>query len=590
MQAIDMYSGIGGWSLGLRLAQLEIVSSYERWGPALTTYENNLRHKPTCVDIRALDLNDLPSNIDIVIGSPPCTQFSYSNRGGSGDIQDGLIDIIKFLEVVDHLKPKFWAMENVPRVAKVIDQALNDSANEKFRSLRHLFKGYGGDAQIKVYNLADFGVPQKRKRSIIGNVNFKLLESYIPQCKAITLGDVISGLYDKPFSRDLIYGIRKRKDLVTDNEIEACLNDEERRMNEDAKRYHPVYNRMSFPETMDQPVRTVTATCTRVSRESIVIAAPEKHSKDAYRRLTIRERGLLQGFPITYQFFGTSYSQKLKMVGNALPPPMAYYIACAMKGTPAKSLVHLSTSDIKVPQTARNAPKTPLEQSGKAYLATRRFRAAIRTLRFGSGLRFELSNSVEGPDKIPCWAVEFYYGPSKDYRSVVLDKSLLQRLAKKLKFVASQLDHIRKSIALPGSEIPHLSAIELQDIWTKRQRHHIGPYQIVDWLDALACEVIKRIEKKCSDIDRQKIWEAILSELELEPTGNAKTKIQTVAIPILVGFMVGSVANTQFAFTKRSKDSVDHTNDDKANALASALPPAAKTDNRERAASSQSKN
>ena len=58
------------------------------------------------VDIRKLELKQLPNpeEVDFVVGSPPCTQFSYSNRGGSGDISDGLVDIFKFLEVVEYLK------------------------------------------------------------------------------------------------------------------------------------------------------------------------------------------------------------------------------------------------------------------------------------------------------------------------------------------------------------------------------------------------------------------------------------------------------------------------------------------------------
>ena len=64
------------------------------------------------------DLKD--KKIDIVVGSPPCTQFSYSNRGGSGDLEDGIIDLYQFFKCIEVVKPKFWAMENVPRVAKVL--------------------------------------------------------------------------------------------------------------------------------------------------------------------------------------------------------------------------------------------------------------------------------------------------------------------------------------------------------------------------------------------------------------------------------------------------------------------------------------
>ena len=114
LRAIDLYSGIGGWALGLRNAGIDVVSSYEWWKSAATTEEKNLQIKVNLLDIRQLDLSTLPPKIDIVVGSPPCTQFSYANRGGSGDIADGLKYIVKFLEVVEHLKPKFWVTDESP--------------------------------------------------------------------------------------------------------------------------------------------------------------------------------------------------------------------------------------------------------------------------------------------------------------------------------------------------------------------------------------------------------------------------------------------------------------------------------------------
>ena len=51
------------------------------------------------VDIRKLDFTTLPEvgSIDFVVGSPPCTQFSYANKGGGGNIQDGLFKIYEVL-------------------------------------------------------------------------------------------------------------------------------------------------------------------------------------------------------------------------------------------------------------------------------------------------------------------------------------------------------------------------------------------------------------------------------------------------------------------------------------------------------------
>ena len=59
------------------------------------------------------------------------------------------------------------------------------------------------------------------------------------------------------------WGISLRHDQMTEMEPELPLNGEQLRMNREAKRFHPVYNDMPFPDSLDRPSRTVTATCTR---------------------------------------------------------------------------------------------------------------------------------------------------------------------------------------------------------------------------------------------------------------------------------------------------------------------------------------
>ena len=86
MKAIDLYSGIGGWTLGFRTAGIDVIRSYEWWDRAADTEQQILGVPVTVCDIRSLQLSELPTDVDIVVGSPPCTQFSYSNRGGWGHI------------------------------------------------------------------------------------------------------------------------------------------------------------------------------------------------------------------------------------------------------------------------------------------------------------------------------------------------------------------------------------------------------------------------------------------------------------------------------------------------------------------------
>ena len=145
-------------------------------------------------------------------------------------------------------------------------------------------------------------------------------------------------------------------------------------MNRDSKRFHPVYNRMAFPDPLDAPARTVTATCTRVSRESIVVEEGGK-----FRRLSIRERASLQSFPVTFMFAAKTYSECLKLAGNAIPPVLAYYVAHALRGTDP-ALVSFPRDLVTRYEATEDAPALPgPDEPRHRFAGGRTFRAACPT-------------------------------------------------------------------------------------------------------------------------------------------------------------------------------------------------------------------
>lgn len=531
MRAIDLYSGVGGWSLGLRMAGIKVVRSFEWWKEANTTHNLNFGTDHDEVDIRQLRLRDLDDlgKIDIVVGSPPCTQFSFSNRGGSGDIEDGLVDIKKFLDVVAYLSPRYWAMENVPRVAGILSQSLLPGGPlERYRKLVKV---------IEVVDTADFGVPQNRRRMIAGDFPSELFFSYRENIPRRTLGDVVESLSADPVV-DPVYGFRLARAKLTDHEHEAPLSAEERRLNEESKRYHPVYNLMQFPDRFDRPSRTVTATCTRVSRESIVIKDP---NTDALRRLTVRERASVQSFPITYQYFGSSYSNRQKLVGNAVPPLLTYFIASSMrKVSPARAA--------DIPKSAEKIHPLPIERPGSVrvdiaganYPDDRRFRAAIPGLRFGSGVRFELANLHKSGK--PLWRIGFYFGSSKDVQSVEmtdgLEASLLNGLDEASRRQASAI--LRNLVEV----VPEDGAYELQSSWTRKESG-VGPFKFIDKV-AGAIPRLERILRPVEPICLELLGSTIIRK----GVDSVPAKLKANASKIVAGLLAGSRVNSVLADKK----------------------------------------
>lgn len=532
MRAIDLYAGIGGWGLGLKLADIELVASYERWKPAIATHNGNLGGDIEPVDIRKLELADLPADIDLVVGSPPCTEFSYSNRGGSGNIAEGMKDLVKFFEVVAHLKPRFWAMENVPRVAEVLRHGFTDPKHAlyRFRRLK---------PEIEVIDFSDYGAPQARRRCIATNIPLSKVKAYRDQIEARTLGDVVNALAAADEVVDPVWGIALMREEVTELEAEAPLNAEELRMNREAKTFHPVYNNMAFPDPLDEAARTVTATCTRVSRESIVIADPR--AEGSFRRLTIRERGLLQGFPITYQFYARSFAEKAKMIGNAIPPTFTHLLALAAKNVSPEDFEGLTIAGEALALPAKKAPVTLPDREGRTYPLSRGFRAALPGLRFKSGMRFELAN-IATLDSAE-WRVRFFFGNSKDVREIELGGDVTRDL-KQNPIFSEILGAFQGELTRAAQALSVTAPLDLQRVWAHKAEG-TGPFEVVDKLGALA----EMLQKRFLDILGKEEQPAIVDYVLAVASGDedkeliGRAKLSRYAMPILAGLVVGEWFN-----------------------------------------------
>jgi DNA (cytosine-5)-methyltransferase 1 len=530
LRAIDLYSGVGGWALGLRLANIDVVASYEYSDEANKTNRENNRHSTVSTDIRTMDFGDLPSDIDIVVGSPPCTQFSFSNRGGQGDIRDGLEDVKRFLAIVEHLKPRWWVMENVPRVAGIIDAELGKRGRlSRFRHLK---------IKSTVVRMEDFGLPQRRRRCLVGNLDFSLLHSYATGIPQTTLGDVVQAL-QKNEVVDPLYGISVAAASVHDHEPEPFLNEEELRINRAGKMLHPVYNSMPFPDPLSRTVRTITATCTRVSRESVVIEQPGR--PQSYRRLTIRERACLQGFPITYQFYGTTNGHKLKMVGNAVPPAFTFHVGLAMRGLEPKELPKLR--DRAGLFLAPEAPPTATlpDKSGRHYPWDRTFRFAIPELRLKSGVRFELINCFEADG--PGWRVDFYFGTSKSIHKITPEADTLDRLL--LALPPRLCEGMAEDIGILERYLRSVDLRRMQDVWSHRGPGGTRPFDVLDQLGSTGASLTRLLHpnpiasSRAVDDAIAEAFGAGASEL----TGLAK--LRRNAALICAGIIVGAVTNRE---------------------------------------------
>ena len=291
MRTVDLFAGCGGLSLGFQNAGFNIVAAFEFWNVAADCYEKNFSHP-----VFRLDLSKTKKavkaikqfNPEIIIGGPPCQDFSHA---GNRVEADRAVLTESFAKIVKMIKPSYFVMENV-------DRAANSAA---FANARAVFKEAGyGITQITL-DASLCGVPQKRKRFFcIGALNKpddfarKYLENRISD-KVTTLRDYFGETLDfeyyyrhpRNYSRRAIFSIDEPAPTM-------------RGVNRPVPKGYP-----GHPND----------------------ACPLNHS---IRALTTLERALIQTFPADYKWCGNKTDME-QMIGNAVPVKLAEFVGTALK-------------------------------------------------------------------------------------------------------------------------------------------------------------------------------------------------------------------------------------------------------------------
>lgn len=317
--AIDLFSGCGGLSEGLKNAGFNVLLGCEIRTEAREAYKLNHPGVIVSEDIRKLKGEDLLRDIglgvdelDLLAACPPCQGFS-SIRTRNGNIADDPRNELVFevARLVREIRPKTILLENVPRLLK--DDRI------------HLFKSELSADYVFTEGVLDaryFGVAQRRKRMII--MGSRCGQIPLPNCsdKQITVRDVIGDLPhpDSTHKRPL-HRIRQRFTEKVQKRIEAIEKNRydlpDSLILDCHKRYpggfRDVYGRIEW----DSVAPTITRSSHNPSKGRFIHPAEN-------RGLTIYEIMLLQGFPRSYKLPKKNGIGKLSsLLGEAFPPPMA---------------------------------------------------------------------------------------------------------------------------------------------------------------------------------------------------------------------------------------------------------------------------
>lgn len=359
---IDLFAGCGGMTSGFVAAGgYKPVMAVEWDLHAAATYAANFGESHMhWGDIAKIEDDRIPKDVDVIIGGPPCQGFSNL---GTRDVNDPRNKLWKeYIRFVRRARPKVFVIENVDRFLRSSEFSLLQQEVRK----GGLLEGY----ELTPGHLlaADYGAPQRRKRTIV--IGSRIGKIPLPnpthgQGNPIgletwrTVRDAFGsrGLLDRPETTTL----PQSKTTFFGEEVPGIFKSEDLHIGRtptdlSLRRYAvipPGGGRFNLPEELlpkcwknkptgttdvmgrmrwDEPSLTIRTEFYKPEKGQYLHPQwePGENGYRVDRPITHREAALLQTFPDSFVWCGSKI-QIAKQIGNAVPPVLAQAIASHIK-------------------------------------------------------------------------------------------------------------------------------------------------------------------------------------------------------------------------------------------------------------------
>jgi len=318
MNIISLFSGAGGLDLGFEKAGFNTIWANEYDKDIWETYEKNFTH--TKLDRRSITKipsDEIPEAIGI-IGGPPCQSWSEAGALRGIDDKRGQL-FFEFIRLLKDKKPLFFLAENVSGM-------LASRHSGALENIKDLFKDAGYRLSFKMLNAHDFKVPQDRKRVFfIGYREDLGIEFEFPE-----------GFTKKRYLKDVILDIQDS--VIPAMEKNYTNGDSCKIANHEYAigTFSSMYMSRNRVRSWDEPSFTIQAGGRHaplhpqapkmkfIEQNKRIFVEDKEH---LYRRLSVRECARIQTFPDEHKFYYKNVMAGYKMVGNAVPSYLGYYLA-----------------------------------------------------------------------------------------------------------------------------------------------------------------------------------------------------------------------------------------------------------------------
>lgn len=344
-KVVDLFSGVGGFSLGFEQAGFDVALAIDDHEITLDTYKKNFPETTAeqldLADASRREILDLlpvgKEEIDVVIGGPPCQGFSFMGNQDPDDPRNELLE--RFGEHVVSINPDYFVAENVTGL-------LSDVGKEYLSRFMEIVNsgGYNVVRPVRTLDAANFGVPQNRERVIILGYKSGIAPPQYPDSSVHdnSVSDALGDLPDSLLSANIDNGVY-RDGLDDPSEYVVELNGWRNTPEntdgitglEPVSHTDRVRNRFATVEPgesddvshfhrlhPEEKSNTLRAGSSR-DRGTHTPARPIHPS--APRCITVREAARLQSFPDWFEFHQTKY-HGLRQIGNSVPPLLAKHI------------------------------------------------------------------------------------------------------------------------------------------------------------------------------------------------------------------------------------------------------------------------
>jgi DNA (cytosine-5)-methyltransferase 1 len=312
LKAIDLFAGVGGSTCGAKAAGVDVVAAVDAWDLACKMYQANNPdakvYASLCEAIDPLRIRRQFGKIDLLLASPECTSHTCAKGAAprSEESRETAFQVVRFAEV---LRPRWIIIENVVHMRTW----------NRYQDLLSSLECLGYRCAAQVLNSADFGVPQSRRRLFIVCDRRRRPLQVLPPAHPVRIP--VRHIIDRNGSYPYTPLCRRSRAAATLRRAERAIATIGSR-NPFLIVYYGTDGSGGW-----QPVTVPLRTVTTLDRFAYVRKRDGAHEM---RMLQVPELLLAMGFPRQYALGHGTRRDRIKLLGNAVCPPVMEQVILAL--------------------------------------------------------------------------------------------------------------------------------------------------------------------------------------------------------------------------------------------------------------------